>query len=555
MKLGRRFVAVVGAVAVTTASGITAWGAFAAPGDPQLGLRVASPQIRVERVEGDPFIFAELGTFVGVTKAALQIEAVPGADGNADLWLVRKDARGTIVRDRKIQTPVRGPMSLGLPDFLDVELRTAAGALVTRQTLSFCPGGAWGMEQQARLDATGPAEPQLANSCGTHLTRHIVYGLDKGWAASVGNDLLSNFEGADGDYRVTLRITPTYVKQFAIPAAQAKASVSMTVTTVPCPYEPDWCAPPEEGGGGSAALSRTAPTTSSTSATSHGDHTAHGSDHAKGHGAQKLDPVVRAAAADVSASSARTATLESSTALRIASAKANPQRRDRAEADGSRRTNGLPDMVALPAFDMQVGTDEEGRDQLSFGANIANLGSGPLVVEGYRSSDDTMRATQFEYRDGEPVRSSPAGEFEWDPREGHLHWHFEDIAQYDLVAADGSVTRSGKQAFCLAPTDPIDLTIRGAAQRVETDRLWSNCGGQSAIWIREVLPAGWGDTYYQGLPGQAFDVTGLPNGTYTVRVTTNFRNRLKESDTTNNVSHRRIELGGSPGERTVTELD
>ena len=199
MKLGRRFIAVVGAVAVTTASGITAWGAFAAPGDPQLGLRVASPQIRVERVEGDPFIFAELGTFVGVTKAALQIEAMPGADGNADLWLVRKDARGTIVRDRKIQTPVRGPMSLGLPDFLDLELRTAAGALVTRQTLSFCPGGAWGMEQQARLDATGPAEPQLANSCGTHLTRHIVYGLDKGWAASVGNDLLSNFEGADGD--------------------------------------------------------------------------------------------------------------------------------------------------------------------------------------------------------------------------------------------------------------------------------------------------------------------------------------------------------------------
>ncbi|MFW5473883.1 lysyl oxidase family protein [Knoellia sp. CPCC 206450] len=549
MKVGRRFMAVVGAVAVTTASGITAWGAFAAPGDPQLGLRVASPQIRVERVEGDPFIFAELGTFVGVTKAALQVEAVPGADGNADLWLVRKESRGTIVRDRRIQTPVRGPMSLGLPDFLDLELRTGAGKLVTRQTLSFCPGGAWGMEQQARLDATGPAEPQLASSCGTHLTKHIVYGLDKGWAASVGNDLISNFEGADGDYTVTLRITPTYVRQFAIPAAQAKASVSMTVTTVPCPYDPEWCAPPE-GGAGSASLSRT-----TSSAAPHAGHAAPASDHAKGHGATKLDPVVRAAAADVNSRSARAATLESSTALRIASAKANPERRDRAEGDRDRRANGLPDMVALPAFDMQAGTDEEGRDQLAFGANIANLGSGPLIVEGFRVSDDTMRATQFEYRDGAPVRSYPAGEFEWDPREGHLHWHFEDIAQYDLVAADGAVTRSGKQAFCLAPTDPIDLTIRGAAQRVETDRLWSNCGGQSALWIREVLPAGWGDTYYQGLPGQAFDITGLPNGTYTVRVTTNFRNRLKESSTSNNVSNARVRLGGTPGQRTVTELD
>ena len=50
-----------------------------------------------------------------------------------------------------------------------------------------------------------------------------------------------------------------------------------------------------------------------------------------------------------------------------------------------------------------------------------------------------------------------------------------------------------------------------------------------------------------GLPGQAFDLTGLPNGDYTVRVTTNFRNRLKESNTTNNVSHRKIAIGGSPG--------
>ncbi|WP_353951117.1 lysyl oxidase family protein [Knoellia sp. S7-12] len=123
----------------------------------------------------------------------------------------------------------------------------------------------------------------------------------------------------------------------------------------------------------------------------------------------------------------------------------------------------------------------------------------------------------------------------------------------DLVAANGSITRSGKQAFCLAPTDPIDLTIPGAEQRVDTDRLWSACGGQSALWIREVLPAGWGDTYYQGLPGQAFDIAGLPNGTYSVRVTTNFRNRLKESNTTNNVSNAKIVIGGSPGERTVAQ--
>lgn len=558
MRVNRRSVAMAGVLALTVVGGVQAWSAVAAPGDPQLALRVAAPHLQVERMEGDPFIYAELGAYVGTTGAALQVEAVPAADGMADLWLVHRDDKGRIKRDRKLATPSRGPMSLGLPDFLDLEMRTSTGALVSQQKLGFCPGGGWGMSAQARLDSTGPAEPTLASHCGSDLTRHIVYGLDKGWAAGVGNELLSNFEGADGDYRLTLKIAPTYVSQFAIPAAKAKASLTMTVKTVPCPYDPEYCPGSGEGEeAGAATLSSSARATTGAHAghASQGATTPHASGHGSGHAATTLDPLVREAAADVNGKAARAVTLESSAALRIASARSNPERSGKATADKARKAGGLPDMVALPAFDMFAGTDEEGNDQLTFGANIANLGSGPLVVEGFRVNDSTMTATQFEYRNGVPVRSFPAGEFEWDPREGHLHWHFEDIAQYDLVAADGSVTRSGKQAFCLAPTDPIDLTLPGAEQRVETDRLWSACGGQSALWIREVLPAGWGDTYYQGLPGQAFDLTGLPNGTYTVRVTTNFRNRLKESNTTNNVSHRRIELGGSPGERTVTELD
>ncbi len=553
MKISRRSVAVTGVLALTAVGVAQGWSAMAAPGDPQLSLRVAAPHLLVERMEGDPYIFAELGTYVGVTKAALQVEAVPAADGAADLWLVRRDDKGRITRDRKIETPSRGPMSLGLPDFLDLELRTAAGKVVSQQKLGFCPGGDWGESSQQRLDTTGPAEAAMANSCGTELTKHIVYGLDKGWAAGVGNELLSNFDGPDGDYRLSLRIAPTYARQFAIPAKQASASLTMTVKTVPCPYEPEWCS-----GGGEEPATTGSAATARLAEGAHAGHTtaaspeAHGS--GPGHGPAKLDPVVRAAAADVNARTARTATLQTSAALRIAQARSHPERTNRPKADKTGKAGGLPDMVALPAFGMFAGVDEEGNDQLTFGANIANLGSGPLVVEGYRVNESTMTATQWEYRNGVPVKSSSAGEFEWDAREGHMHWHFEDIAQYDLVAANGSITRSGKQAFCLAPTDPIDLTIPGAEQRVDTDRLWSACGGQSALWIRQVLPAGWGDTYYQGLPGQAFDITGLPNGTYSVRVTTNFRNRLKEATASNNVSNARILLGGSPGERTVTQL-
>ena len=47
------------------------------------------------------------------------------------------------------------------------------------------------------------------------------------------------------------------------------------------------------------------------------------------------------------------------------------------------------------------------------------------------------------------------------------------------------------------------------------------CGAPSSIWVRETLQAGWADTYYQSVPGQAFDVTGLRNGRYWILIETN----------------------------------
>ena len=142
-----------GVLALTWLGVCQAWSAVAAPGDPQLALRVAAPHLQVERMEGDPYIYAELGAYVATAGAALQVEAVPAADGTADLWLVNRDDRGKIKRDRRLTTPTRGPLSLGLPDFLDLEMRTSGGRLVSEQKLGFCPGGGWGMSSagEARL--------------------------------------------------------------------------------------------------------------------------------------------------------------------------------------------------------------------------------------------------------------------------------------------------------------------------------------------------------------------------------------------------------------------
>jgi hypothetical protein len=209
------------------------------------------------------------------------------------------------------------------------------------------------------------------------------------------------------------------------------------------------------------------------------------------------------------------------------------------------------DLVALPAF--YIGTDHRrGTDWLSFASNVWNRGPAPLVVEGFRAEgEDLMDAYQYFYSDGEVVGRAPVGSFELDERDGHHHWHFLQFARYRVLDSDRvHVVRSHKQSFCLAPTDPIDLLAPGAMWRTD-DLGYSHCAGESSIWIRETLPAGWGDTYYQSVAGQAFDITDLPNGTYFIEVTANPLGLLYDARPGNDTRLRKIILGGEPGARTV----
>jgi hypothetical protein len=212
-----------------------------------------------------------------------------------------------------------------------------------------------------------------------------------------------------------------------------------------------------------------------------------------------------------------------------------------------------PDLVALPSF--FIGTDRRNsRDYLQFGSNVWNAGPAPLVVEGFRvGGEDRMDAYQYFFEDGVVVGRAPVGSFEFDRRDGHHHWHFLQFARYRLLdATQAQVVRSHKQSFCLAPTDPIDLTVDGAIWR--TDWSGSQCGWEGSTWIREMMPTGWGDTYYQGVAGQAFNITHVPNGTYWIEVHANPLGTLYDADPTNDVELREVVLGGKPGARTVSAL-
>ncbi|MGL4174100.1 MAG: lysyl oxidase family protein [Actinomycetota bacterium] len=221
--------------------------------------------------------------------------------------------------------------------------------------------------------------------------------------------------------------------------------------------------------------------------------------------------------------------------------------------------NVQPDLRSLPAFGFELTSSEQnggedGHQYLAFGATVWNAGPGPLVVDGFRDPGASeMSAHQvFFDQQGKKVSSVDRGTLAYDPRPGHTHWYFTDFATYQLLGSDGKkVVRSEKESFCLVPTDSVDLSVPGAEWQTDSTGLSSACGSPNSMGLREVLPSGWGDTYSQYLPGQSFDVTDLPNGTYYVQVLANPVKNLIEINTANNESRRKVILGGEPGARTI----
>ena len=212
----------------------------------------------------------------------------------------------------------------------------------------------------------------------------------------------------------------------------------------------------------------------------------------------------------------------------------------------------LPDLQSLPAFGIRI-DHRRTRDFLTFGANVWTSGASSLVVEGFRrSGQDVMDAYQYFYENGKAIGRAPVGELGYDPREGHTHWHFKQFAGYSLLGEDqNEIVRSKKEAFCLAPTDAIDQLLPNAVRNPGQIGLATNCGGPNAVWIREILPLGWGDTYFQGLPGQSFNITDVPNGTYYIAVEANPTGSLFEQNYENNIELRQVILSGKFGARKV----
>ncbi|MDV5143388.1 lysyl oxidase family protein [Streptomyces sp. SBC-4] len=531
---------------------------------PKLSLIAATDSVTLTSWKEEPGVYLDLGTYLTAEGTPLELK-VTRKSYKDPVTITQTVYEGGKAKAKTLPLGTVKDFS-GLPGFAEITVTDKTGKKVVSRTESFCPNNASG---RVRPDA--PSTSKYPESCPTNpFTLGSVWGVEKGWAANTyGGSYTQPVKLAAGAYTAKIGIAKKYRDLLGI--ANRPATVKITV------QERSW----EDGAGAAPARSSAA-----------GEHAGHGAAHQApaghaGHGPGHAQTPAQAGAPETSGAgpsyNVGHGPLKAAppavpwAVKRQQAARADMQAGDTTgQTDGSRQAPALtpqskrpsgnpsvpnvpkPDLRSLPAYGITIsdgGQNIPGKDYLAFSANVWNAGPAQLVVDGFRSPGKAkMDAYQYFYdAAGKQVGYTPTGTMEWDPRPGHVHWHFTDFASYRLLKADKKeAVRSGKEAFCLANTDAVDYTVKNANWHPFNTDLATACGQENSISVREVLDVGSGDTYTQDLPGQSFDITDVPNGTYYIQVLANPAKRLKETNLDNNSALRKVILGGAPGRRTVT---
>jgi hypothetical protein len=424
---------------------------------------------------------------------------------------LRLDVRrtGAVVRVHQdgVLLPVR-PRSVlqGLPGFFRWRLVRTDGTVAASATMDVCPQpgtvfsmNTWGFFGPFNNDPANPATPAEFPDpleCGDPLTTRARWGFANGWAAQLHVTVPDDVE--PGPYTLDAVVNPDGgIRE----TSRADDRVQMPVEVL------------DIGGGGPVAAQVAA---------------ARQEAHARTGVARQLG---------------RHANTRSGSNAEPTSAGTTAELAAGARVD-------LPDLVPLPSENIATRNDE-GPDLLRFNSTLANLGRGRIQIEGFResASDHEMLAYQVLFRDGVPAGRRPAGVLEHESE--HTHWHFAYLARYRLIDAQGRpVAESGKVGFCMANVHQINAGLPGF---VVPDFLgFIGCGNGLSRSVRMWMDPGWGDEYDQITPGQALDITGVPNGRYRIQILADPDRKLLEASRANNESLRTIVLGGVPGARTVT---
>ena len=208
----------------------------------------------------------------------------------------------------------------------------------------------------------------------------------------------------------------------------------------------------------------------------------------------------------------------------------------------------LPDLISALPTRLAV-QKSGGRQLLVFASAAENVGDGPLIVDGKRTSraQPSMTATQVvRTADGGTVRYGVADRIRYVVSATHQHWHLLDFARFRLLDSNNQPLpsrRDHKTGFCLG--DRYRSFFADSMPAAPESAVYtSDCGLRSRklLGLREGISVGYGDDYLPAKEGQSIDITGLASGIYVLVHEANPNRNLRERDYTNNGYAMRIQL-------------
>ncbi len=163
-------------------------------------------------------------------------------------------------------------------------------------------------------------------------------------------------------------------------------------------------------------------------------------------------------------------------------------------------------------------------DLLRFSALSRNVGTADLVL-----GDPECPTPCTEH----PLEVCGNPDYVCSPAAGHNHPHYANYARYELLDQSGDTVVVGhKQGYCLRDT---------------------NCANPIYTCANQGISAGCYDTYDSSLGCQYLDITGIPGGTYLLRVTIDPLRQIPEVSDDNNVTQQTVTFVRS-GQATATPV-
>jgi hypothetical protein len=200
---------------------------------------------------------------------------------------------------------------------------------------------------------------------------------------------------------------------------------------------------------------------------------------------------------------------------------------------------------------------------LGFRSAVRNVGEGPLMIHGQRSSrrTPTMVATQLIQGAGGAVRRvHGVGRLRYVVSTGHQHWHLLTFDRYTLRRVGGRRVerRDRKTGFCLGDRYRTLAPLAGPSPA--TPPFTSNCGlhQPGRLTVTEGISVGYGDDYTANLEGQYIGLSGLPGGRYVLAHEVNTDHGLRELNYDNDAASILLSLHwlrGTPSVRVLATCD